>query len=101
MQKTDTIDALTSEEIFRDFGLCKKKFVPQKCELAFEKIEIYYMDAIKIKKDFKNENIWIFSGRDISFYSQFVTTDWHCRNGDWRKRFMPVLKYNKLFEAIY
>lgn len=59
------------------------------------------MYTIKIKKDFKNENIQILSGRDISFYSQFVTTDWYCRNGDRRNRFMAVLKYNKLFEAIY
>jgi hypothetical protein len=34
-----------------------KIIVPHKCELAFEKIEIYYIDTIKIKKDFKNENI--------------------------------------------
>lgn len=63
-QETDTIVALKSKEIFKNSSLCGKKFIPQKEELPFNSIEIYYRDTVKIKMDFKNEYLWTFSNKE-------------------------------------
>jgi hypothetical protein len=63
-QATDTIGALKSQEIFKNSSLCGKKYTPQKEELPFNTIEIYYRDTVKIKMNFKNEDLWSFSSKE-------------------------------------
>jgi hypothetical protein len=68
--ETNTVDALKSKEIFKDSGLCEKKYIPQKSELPFKKIEICYKDTIKINIDFKNKDLWTFSNKE--YEGQYV-----------------------------
>lgn len=63
LQKTDTVYALTTKEIYRDFSLCEKDFVPEKWKLPFEEIDISILDSSEIMRDFKNSDLWDFSNK--------------------------------------
>jgi hypothetical protein len=60
IQVTDTVYALTVKEVYRDFSLCEKDFMPEKWELPFEEIDISILDSSEIMKDFKNADLWDF-----------------------------------------